>query len=423
MKISALTTIFHINKPYFVKYCSLTSNFHGNVYNVSNLSNCELMMDRPLFLQKIKKAFEVHPVVALLGPRQCGKSTLAKQYAKECGIVTENFFDLEDPVTLSQLENNAKFSLESRTGLIVIDEVQHLPDLFKLLRVIVDQDRSKRQFLILGSASRDLIHQSSETLAGRIQYIELTPFSVMETSDVTRTWSRGGFPEAFLAQSDEHSDMWRKAYIKTYLERDIPNLGFRIPAKMLRRFWMMLIHYHGNIFNASELGKSLGVNGKTVKSYLDILCGTFMVRELQPWFENISKRQVKSPKIYMRDSGIYHSLLAVDSYAALSQHPKLGASWEGFALEEVIRFHGAEPEDCYFWAVHNQAELDLLLMIDGKRLGFEFKFSDKPKLTRSMRQACEILNLDHLTILTPGNYRHLMSNDISVCGLEAYLQN
>jgi predicted AAA+ superfamily ATPase len=376
---------------------------------------------RTHYLQEIENAFKAHPVVAILGPRQCGKSTLAQQYAQQHPTLPSNIFDLENPLHLAQLEENASFILNAQSGLIIIDEIQYLPNLFKLLRVIVDQDRERRKFLILGSASRDLIHQSSETLAGRVQYIELSPLSAIETQNTKELWNRGGFPLSFLAENDLFSSTWRNSYIKTYLERDIPNLGFKIPAKQLRRFWMMLSHYHGNIFNASELGKSLGVASTTIKRYLDILTGTFMVRELQPWFENINKRQVKSPKIYIRDSGIYHSLLSINNHEELLQHPKLSASWEGFALEEIIKYHQAEPDDCYFWAIHNQCELDLLLMINGKRLGFEFKFSDKPKHTPSMAQAIELLQLDQLTLITPGEHQYQLSEKTACSGLSHYL--
>jgi len=378
-------------------------------------------MERVNYLNEIKKAFTVHPVVALLGPRQCGKSTLARQYAKQFNLPQVNYFDLENPIDVARLEASPILTLTELTGLIIIDEIQLSPDIFKSLRVVVDKDRKQRQFLILGSASQALIHQSSETLAGRIQMVELTPFDFQETHDLKRLWVRGGFPESYLADAENHSETWRKSYIRTYLERDIPNLGINIAARTLRRFWMMLTHYHGNIFNASELGKSIGVSNTSCRRYLELLAGTFMVRELQPWYENINKRQVKSPKVYFRDSGLYHALLDIPDYSALQRHPKLGASWEGMALEEVIRFHKASQEECYFWGVHSQVELDLLIIKAGRRLGFEFKFSDQPKLSRSMNQAMEILQLDSLTIISPGSHDFPLAEKIRAVGLMAYV--
>lgn len=381
-------------------------------------------MNRLHYLETIKAAFGVHPVVALLGPRQCGKTTLAHQFARiEKYFSKRHYFDLENPLDIQRLDQNALLTLNELEGLIIIDEIQRLPDLFSLLRVMVDKDREtkKRRFLILGSASRDLIRQSSETLAGRIQYIELTPFIGTEVDDLKKLWIRGGFPESYLARDSESSFVWRREYIRTYLERDIPNLGFNIPPQMLRRFWMMLTEYHGNIFNASELGKSLQVAGHTVRRYLDILTGTFMVRELSPWFENISKRQVKSPKIYFRDSGVYHALLGLADYDVLWNHPKLGASWEGMALEEVIRHSDVLPEECFFWGIHAQAELDLLLHCRGKRLGFEFKYTNQPSMTKSMHTAVDVLRLDKLTVISPGEHDFPLTEKVRAMGLSVFL--
>jgi len=378
---------------------------------------------RKYFINQLRKGLATHPVIALLGPRQCGKTTLAKQYAaikqaKSQPVI--HHFDLEDPDDLAKLDA-PKLAFEDLSGLIVIDEIQRQPELFSLLRVLVDQHK-KRKFLILGSASRDLIKQSSETLAGRIRYIEVTPFSYFEVDNLHKLWFRGGFPNSYLAKNDENSNDWRSAYITTFLERDIPNLGIQIPARTLRRFWMMLAHYHGNIFNASEIGTSLGISHTTARHYLDILTGTFMIRELTPWIENINKRQIKSPKIYFRDSGILHSLLGIPDLQALQNHPKLGVSWEGFALEEVIRSHHATPEECYFWGIHSQGELDLLIFKNGKRLGFEFKYSDAPRLTTSMQLAQDTLQLDKLTVIYPGNSHYRLTKEIEVVGLENYLQ-
>lgn len=375
-------------------------------------------MFRPEYIQKIKALHEIHPIVALLGPRQCGKTTLAHMLADTDTIPT-HFFDLEDPEDLVKLDN-PKLALENLSGLIVIDEIQRSPELFPYLRVLVDKNPGLK-LLILGSASRELIKQSSESLAGRVAYIEVTPFSFTETKEMQNLWIRGGFPRCYLAPSLDASIAWRKHYITTFLEQDIPNLGINVPPQMLRRFWMMLAHFHGNVFNAADLGKSLGVTGPTIRRYLDILTGTFMVRQLQPWFVNMKKRQVKSPKIYFKDSGILHTLVGISDQDTLLSHPRLGASWEGFALEEIIRYIDATPEECYFWATHAGAELDLLIIKDGKKLGFEFKYSDAPKLTASMKIAFEELELDSLTVIYPGKSTFPLHKGINVSGLENYL--
>jgi predicted AAA+ superfamily ATPase len=329
-----------------------------------------------------------------------------------------NYFDLEDPAQLDRLAS-PKLALENLTGLVVIDGIQRRPELFPILRVLVDRTPSPAKFLILGSASRDLIRQGSETLAGRIGVVEVTPFSLSETGSVTvdTLWLRGGFPLSFRAPTDEASWQWRESYLRTFLERDIPALGIQIPAVTLRRFWMMLAHYHGQQFNASELGKSLATADTTVSRYLDILAGTFMVRRLTPWFENIKKRQIRTPKIYFRDSGVLHRLLGIPNLGQMVTHPKLGASWEGFALEQVIRTSGAEEEDVYFWGVHNQAELDLLVFRHGKRYGFEIKYTNTPRVTTSQRAALELLQLEKLTFVVPGDADYPLAEKIQVTGL------
>lgn len=380
-------------------------------------------MDRPYYLDQINFQFRIHSVCGLLGARQVGKTTLSKQYAKMYEKI--HLFDLEDPFDLARLENpllalrNLNASNPSKSGsvpnLIVIDEIQRRPDLFPVLRVLVDE--SPHRLLILGSASRDLLQQSSETLAGRIGYIELPPFSVDEVPDQKLLWVRGGFPQSYLAEFALESYAWRQSYITTFLERDIPMLGFNIPPLHIRRFWMMLAHYNGQILNSSEIGKSLTISNHTVRNYIEILSGTFMVRILQPWFENISKRQVKSPKVYIRDSGLLHALLGIQDYDHLLVFPKLGASWEGFALEEIIKRYHATPEECYFWATQSGAELDLLIVKDGKRIGFEFKHTDYPKITPSMRIALETLHLDHLYVITPHEKSFAMDEKITAQGL------
>ncbi|HXW85804.1 MAG TPA: ATP-binding protein [Candidatus Bathyarchaeia archaeon] len=374
-------------------------------------------MNRRSFLDQIIVQFRVHSVCALLGPRQVGKTTLARMYVAEYAP-DAYFFDLENPLDLARLEN-PMLALEGiMHTLIVIDEIQRRPELFPVLRVLVDQEKAKRRFLILGSASRDLIRQSSETLAGRIGYIELPPFSLFETPDMPRLWLRGGFPRSYLATTDDDSYLWRQNYVTTFLERDIPALGFAIPAGQLRRFWLMLAHYHGQIFNASELSRSLSISDHTVRKYLDILAGTFMIRMLLPWFENMQKRQVKSPKMYFRDSGILHALVGIADTQQLQTHPKLGSFWEGFAIEEVIRTLQASSEECYFWATQASAELDLFIVKKNKRIGFECKYTDAPKMTKSMHIAQQDLSLDHLAVLYPGTTIFPLEKKVTAYGLE-----
>jgi uncharacterized protein len=377
-------------------------------------------MLRQKFLTLIEQHFQVHKVCALLGPRQCGKTTLSKDFAKLYQIPNINIFDLENPLDLEML-NEPMLALSDLQGFVIIDEIQYKPNLFPILRVLADNKNIK--FLVLGSASRDLIKQGSETLAGRIGYIEMTPFDISETFEVNRLWLRGGFPLSYLSKDEELSVMWRQNYIKTFLERDIPNLGFSIPAAQLRKFWIMICHYHGGIFNASELGKSLGISYHTAKHYLEILEGTFMIRVLQPWYENLKKRQVKTPKIYFRDSGIYHTLLGLNNNELLSHSPKLGASWEGFALEQIIRFYKVEPEECYFWASHSTAEIDLLIFKNGRRIGFEFKYTDTPKITPSMKLSLEYLKLDQIKVIFPGNIKFKLSEQIEAVGLESLVNS
>ena len=361
------------------------------------------------------------PVVALLGPRQSGKTTLARQVVRSGILPCDeglNYFDLEDPAHVERLTTPV-LALQGLEGLVVIDEIQHRPELFPVLRVLVDRESCRARFLVLGSASRDLIRQGSESLAGRIQFVDVPPFGLQETgvAQVDRLWLRGGFPPAFLASSEDASWAWRDAYVRTFLERDVPALGIRVPPAGLRRFWMMLAHYHGQVFNASEIGKSLGIADTTANRYLDLLAGTFMVRRLAPWFENLGKRQVKRPKIYFRDTGILHRLLGIPGMAQLVTHPKLGASWEGFALEQVIRSSGASEEETYFWGVHGQAELDLLLFVRGARVGYEVKYTDAPKVTASQRRALSLLGLESLTIVVPGNGAYPLDEKIRVLGL------
>jgi predicted AAA+ superfamily ATPase len=308
-------------------------------------------------------------------------------------------------------------ALEPLQGLVAIDEIQRLPDLFPLMRHLVDQD-PRRRYLVLGSASRDLIRQGSETLAGRIAYHVLGGFRIGDVEDQQRLWTRGGFPRSYLARDDSASDRWRSQYVTTFLERDIPQLGIRVPAPTLRRFWTMLAHWHGQILNSSELATSFGTSDKTIRHYLEILEGAFMVRLLQPWVPNLGKRMVKSPKIYLRDSGIFHGLLRLRNFDQILSHPKLGASWEGFALEQCVQALGLESGEAHFWRPHDgSAELDLFFLRGGRGQGVEFKFADAPTLTRSMSRAIELLELERLWVVYPGREPYELGDRISVLPL------
>lgn len=360
------------------------------------------MIERTYHLSRLTRLLNQFPVVAILGPRQVGKTTLARQHA--AGRKREvTFFDLEDAADLALLAD-PMITLRPLKGLIVVDEVQRRAELFPSLRVLADQPKTARRFLLLGSASPELLKQTSESLAGRIAYHELNGFSVDEVGPDKweRLWHRGGFPRSFLARSESESFLWRSELIRTYLEREIPSLGLRLPAATMRRFWMMLAHYHGQVWNASELGRAFGVAHTTVQRYLDTLSATFMVRQLPAWYENIGKRQIKAPKVYIRDSGLLHALLGLEQRRAIESHPKVGASWEGFALETTIRLLNARPEECFFWATHTGAELDLLVVRGEQRFGFEFKRSSSPTLTKSMRIALDTLGLRKLIVIHAG---------------------
>lgn len=364
----------------------------------------------------LKERFKITPIVAILGPRQCGKTTLSRQFAsQQSSVVT--VFDLEDPRDIERL-SDPLLVLENAKGLIVIDEIQKHPDLFPAIRVLADGS-SKVKYLILGSASRDLIRQSSETLAGRISYLEIEGFTLEHVGidKMERLWMRGGFPRSFLASSEALSYQWRQDFIATFLERDVPQLGIDIPAKLLRRFWVMLAHYHGQIFNASEIGRSLGFSDQTAQRYLDILSGTFMIRQLRPWFYNTKKRIVKRPKIYFRDSGILHALLSLEKKKDVLTHPKLGVSWEGFALEEITRRMWLKEDEVFFWGVHTGAELDMVFKKNGKLYGAEVKYSQAPSLTPSMRSAVTELSLSHLWVIYPGKEVYPLSRDVTVLPL------
>ena len=361
------------------------------------------MIKRDKELKTITKLLRRHPVVGIVGARQVGKTTLARMVvARKKGPYA--YFDLENPEDFARLAD-PMLALKDLKGLVVIDEIQQHPDLFTVLRVLVDRPKSNTRFLVLGSASPDLLRQSSETLAGRIIYHELGGFTLGEVGihNHKRLWLRGGFPRSYLARSHVESDEWRRGFIRTFLERDLPQLGITIRSTTLRRFWTMLAHYHGQVLNASEFSRSFGVADTTVRNYLDLMSSALVVRQLLPWRENIAKRQVKAPKIYIADSGILHTLLNIKTIMDLEGHPKLGASWEGFLLSQVVRHLGAHAEECFFWATHGGAELDLLIVSGQKRLGFEFKRTSAPKITSSMRSALTDLKLQSLDIIHAGD--------------------
>ena len=371
-----------------------------------------MLIDRPAARARIHEAFSVHPAVALTGPRQCGKTTLARAIAAEVqGGST--FFDLESAVDRRRLQAPEQ-TLSDLSGLVVIDEIQRQPALFETLRVLIDRPDSRTRFLVLGSASPSLVRGASESLAGRAGLVDLSGFHLSETGvESWRTlWLRGGFPRSFLALHDRASSVWRESFVRTFLERDIPQLGITVPAETLRRFWTMLAHYHGQVWNAAEFARALGSSEGTARRYLDILTGAFMVRALPPWFANIRKRQVRSPKIYLRDTGLLHTLLALESSEEVGGHPKVGASFEGFGVEQLAGvFHAGGH---YFWATHAGAELDLLVTHRGRRYGFELKLADAPGTTRSMRAALDDLELEHLFVVYPGDVAYPLDARISV---------
>jgi hypothetical protein len=374
------------------------------------------MVKRLALLSQIRHALRRSRVVALIGPRQSGKTTLARQIVPPD---SPRYFDLEEPTSLARLAEPMT-ALAPLRGVIVIDEVQRRQDLFPMLRVLADRRPLSARFLILGSASPELLRQSSESLAGRMETITLPGFTLAEvgTRALNRHWLRGGFPRSFLARTHEDSFRWRNEFIQTFLERDLPQLGVSIPAQALRRFWAMVAHYHGNIWNAAEPARSLGVSEPTVRRYLDLLTGVFLVRQLPPWHENLGKRQVKAPKVYVRDSGLLHALLGVRTDAELLHHPKCGASWEGYAIEAALNL--VQPDDAYFWATHQGAELDLLLLKGGRRFGMEIKRTDAPTLTPSMRIALDDLRLEHLIVLYPGMRRYPLSTRVTAVPLAEF---
>lgn len=376
------------------------------------------MIRRAKLLSRVRAAIRRSRVVALVGPRQSGKTTLARLIVPGDSA---RYFDLEDPASLARLQEPMT-ALAGLKGTVVIDEVQRRPDLFLVLRVLADRKPLPARFLVLGSASPGLLRQSSESLAGRLEILEIAGFSLAEVgaAALERHWQQGGFPLGFTARTQADSFVWRQQFVSSFIERDLPQLGVDIAAEALHRFWRMLAHSHGQIWNAAEPARSLGVSEPTVRRYLDLLTGVYMVRQLKPWHENLAKRQVKSPKVYVRDTGLLHCLLGIRNERELLAHPKSGASWEGYAIEETIK--ALQPDEAYFWATHQGAELDLLLFSHGKRLGVEVKRADAPTITPSMRIAMNDLKLDRMAVLYPGSRRYALSERITVVPIAAVAQ-
>ena len=381
------------------------------------------MIERDEELKCLDRLLKRYRVVGIVGARQVGKTTLARAFVsrhKAPGTV----FDLENPEDLAKLQD-PMLALKRLRGLIVIDEIQRLPGLFETIRVLVDRPRSTARFLVLGSASPGLLKQGSETLAGRIVYHELGGLALDEvgSDNYRRLWLRGGFPRSYTAGSHAESTEWRRGFIRTFLERDLPQLGIGVSATTLRRFWQMLAHYHGGVWNSSEFARSFGVADTTVRNYLDILTSALVVRQLTPWHENISKRQVKAPKVYVADSGVLHALLNLSTFQYLDGHPKVGASWEGFAVNQITRHLGARRDEVYFWATHGGADLDLLVVRDGRRLGFEVKLTSSPQVTKSMMTAVNDLGLKRLDVVHAGEDTYPMSGRIRAVALRRLLRD
>jgi len=375
------------------------------------------LIDRRAELERLLVLLEEFPVVGVLGARQVGKTTLAHQLGARLGAAVTSF-DLEDPRDLARL-TDPMLALRDLRGIVVLDEIQRRPQIFPVLRVLADRRPSPARFLVLGSASPELLRQGSESLAGRVAFHNLGGLALDETGpdSFRRLWLRGGFPRSFLARDDAASLRWRQQFARTFLERDLPQLGIHIGADSLRRFWTMLAHYHGQTWNGSELARAFGVTDKTVRHYLDVLVATFMVRRLTPWQENLGKRQVKAPKVYLTDSGLLHALLGIGDEVELQGHPKVGASFEGFAIGELLRRLGCEPEEAFCWGLHSGAELDLLVVRGRRRRGFEIKHTDSPFVTPSMRTAKEQLGLEQIDVVHVGERTFPLAEGIRAVGI------
>ncbi len=379
-------------------------------------ADIQYVLRREALLADIRQRLTESPAVALLGARQVGKTTLARQIVSDWEGPS-SIFDLESMAAREALRHTPETLLDECNGLVVLDEIQRMPALFEILRPLCDRPQRKAVFLILGSASPDLVKGVSESLAGRIQFVDVAGFSLSETGmdRQDRLWLRGSFPPAFLAASSSAWERWVEAFTRTFLERDIPQLGLRVSPEALGRFWRMMAHYHGQTWNAAELARSLDVSPTATNHYRDLLKGTFMARVLPPWFVNTGKRLVKSPKVYLRDSGVLHHLLGIREMRELRTHPRYGASWEGFALEQTLIAHGAR--EAYFWATQRGAELDLMMLRGGRPWGFEFKCTDSPRISKSMRIARQDLSLAHLYVVYPGKLRYPLDTEITALPL------
>jgi len=379
------------------------------------------MIERKQEMDDVKRLLKRNPIVGIVGARQVGKTTLAQELIKQ-NRGSVSYYDLENPEDLARLAD-PMLVLKRHRGLVAIDEIQRFPEIFPVLRVLADRAKTPARFLILGSASPELLQSSSETLAGRVTFHHLKGFSLNEVGidNGTDLWLRGGFPRAYLAGSHTASHQWRRDFIRTFLERDLPQLGITVRATTMQRFWNMLAHYHGQVWNASEFGRSFGVADTTVRNYLDVLSAALVVRQLQPWYENISKRQVKSPKVYLSDSGILHALLNLRTLRDVEGHPKLGASWEGFVIDQITRCLRVDSEECFFWSTHAGAELDLLIVRGKRRIGFEIKRTSSPHITPSMRHAVEDLKLNRLDVIHAGDESYPMAAKIRAVALKNML--
>jgi uncharacterized protein len=376
------------------------------------------MIARSRLVESVRQALSRSRVVSLLGPRQCGKTTVGRQLL---AADSNNYFDLEDPASLARLDEPMT-ALRELKGLIVIDEVQRRPELFPVLRVLADRVPLPARFLILGSASPALLRQSSESLAGRIALIQMNGFSLEEVGVAAQLkhWLRGGFPLSYLAEDDSRSSLWRADFIRTFLERDLGQMGFSTPSSTMLRFWTMAAHYHGQIWSHAAIAGAMSIGEKSVRRYLDVLTDLYMLRSLQPWHANLKKRQVKSPKVYFRDTGLLHDLLGVRTEKELWTHPKYGASWEGYVIEESLR--AVQPEEAFFWATHQGAEIDLVLIKDGRMLGVECKRVDAPRLTPSMRIALDDLKLERIAVIYPGAKRFPLAERVEAVPLDALVE-
>ncbi len=375
------------------------------------------MLDRTRYKLQIRTALKRSKITAILGPRQCGKTTLSREISRH---QSTHFLDLESPSDRTKLQNPELY-LSNIPGLVIIDEIQQMPELFPVLRVLSDKVQNNGRFLILGSASPDIIKKASESLAGRVEFVDLHGFDISETGtdEINRLWLRGGFPLSYLAENENDSIAWREGFVRTFLQRDIPQFGINIPPETLRRFWTMLAHSHGQLLNSSQLASSMGMSDKTIRSYIDILSSTYMIRPLPPWHANLKKRQVKSPKIYIRDTGLLHHLLGITTMDTLMGHPQSGASWESFVIEQIMRINPILQS--YFWSTYSGAELDLFTILGNKRIGIEIKFTETPKTTKSMHSSIKELDLSKLYVIYPGSDRYPIHELIEACPLSDFI--